>query len=235
MSTNKTQHYHLHAWAAGDNFLRTEINENFTALDTALKTEADVLDAALKTEVNARVADVREEADARAALKTELENAIKEEADARAAAVKAETDARTAAVTAEVNARKSAVSGEASARTSAINAAKNELKGQISALSTTLQSRGQLVVGSYVGNTTVDRAISLGKPIKALFLECDTGARNVAGHIYGGFLLPGTQLPYGAARLEGDKLIVSTSSANDNRGVNIADVTYMYFAWVDCD
>ena len=36
MSTNKTQNYNLHSWLGGDNFLRTEINENFTALDTVL-------------------------------------------------------------------------------------------------------------------------------------------------------------------------------------------------------
>lgn len=33
MSTNKTENCHLHAWEAGDNFLRSEINENFTAID----------------------------------------------------------------------------------------------------------------------------------------------------------------------------------------------------------
>jgi len=42
MSTNKTQHYHLHAWEAGDDFLRAEINENFAAVDAAL---ADMLTA----------------------------------------------------------------------------------------------------------------------------------------------------------------------------------------------
>ena len=36
MSTNKTQNYNLHSWLPADDFLRTEINENFTKLDTAL-------------------------------------------------------------------------------------------------------------------------------------------------------------------------------------------------------
>lgn len=36
MSTNKTENYHLHAWEAGDDFLRSEINENFAALDSAV-------------------------------------------------------------------------------------------------------------------------------------------------------------------------------------------------------
>lgn len=33
MSTNKTENYGLHAWVAGDDFLREEINENFETLD----------------------------------------------------------------------------------------------------------------------------------------------------------------------------------------------------------
>lgn len=36
MSTNETENYHLHAWEAGDDFLRSEINENFAALDSAV-------------------------------------------------------------------------------------------------------------------------------------------------------------------------------------------------------
>lgn len=35
MSTNKTQNYQLHSWVPGDKFLRAEMNENFTKLDTA--------------------------------------------------------------------------------------------------------------------------------------------------------------------------------------------------------
>lgn len=37
MSTNKTPNYGLHAWEAGDDFLRTEFNENFAALDESLR------------------------------------------------------------------------------------------------------------------------------------------------------------------------------------------------------
>ena len=40
MSTNKTQNYQLHSWLPEDEFHLTEINENFAALDTALKAEA---------------------------------------------------------------------------------------------------------------------------------------------------------------------------------------------------
>ena len=37
MSTNKTENYGLHAWVAGDDFLREEINENFALLDGAVE------------------------------------------------------------------------------------------------------------------------------------------------------------------------------------------------------
>lgn len=36
MSTNKTEHYALHAWEPEDDFVRQEFNENFAKLDTAL-------------------------------------------------------------------------------------------------------------------------------------------------------------------------------------------------------
>ncbi|MDE6107269.1 MAG: hypothetical protein K2F83_01160 [Oscillospiraceae bacterium] len=40
MSTNKTPNYQLHSWLPSDEFHLTEINENFTLLDAALKSEA---------------------------------------------------------------------------------------------------------------------------------------------------------------------------------------------------
>ena len=36
MSSNKTQGYGLHLWEAGDDFLRSEFNDNFAAVDAAL-------------------------------------------------------------------------------------------------------------------------------------------------------------------------------------------------------
>lgn len=37
MSTNKSQNLNLHLWEPEDDFLRTEFNENFTAVDSAVK------------------------------------------------------------------------------------------------------------------------------------------------------------------------------------------------------
>lgn len=43
MSTNKTEHYNLHSWTPEDDFLRTEINENFAAIDQQLAEKKNVV------------------------------------------------------------------------------------------------------------------------------------------------------------------------------------------------
>ena len=55
MSTNKTTNYNLHSWLPEDDFLRTEMNENFTKLDTLLKNETAALSAALGQKARATV------------------------------------------------------------------------------------------------------------------------------------------------------------------------------------
>lgn len=82
MSTNKTPNYDLHSWVPQDDFHMTEINENFTKLDTALKTEATAaaqgrsalqtalsgqisqLDTALQSEVTTRTQQMGTKANA---------------------------------------------------------------------------------------------------------------------------------------------------------------------------
>ena len=49
MSTNKSQNLNLHLWEPDDDFLRTEFNENFTALDTAVKEDRSAIAAAQST------------------------------------------------------------------------------------------------------------------------------------------------------------------------------------------
>jgi len=43
MSSGKTEHFSLHQWAAGDNFLRGEFNENFARIDSAVAAKASVV------------------------------------------------------------------------------------------------------------------------------------------------------------------------------------------------
>ena len=43
MSSQKTEHYRLHQWVPKDNFIRSEFNENFGAIDTALAAASRVV------------------------------------------------------------------------------------------------------------------------------------------------------------------------------------------------
>ena len=45
MSSNKSQNLQLHLWEPEDNFLRTEFNANFAALDAAVKADRDAVKA----------------------------------------------------------------------------------------------------------------------------------------------------------------------------------------------
>lgn len=45
MLTNQTTNYELHVWEPEDSFLRSEINENFAILDTAIANGLDTLSA----------------------------------------------------------------------------------------------------------------------------------------------------------------------------------------------
>lgn len=76
MSTNRTPNYNLHSWVPEDDFLRSEFNDNFTSLDSALKTLSDGLAA----EISARTSAV-------AAEQTDRANAVNAEAQTRASAV----------------------------------------------------------------------------------------------------------------------------------------------------
>lgn len=48
MSANKSQNLKLHLWEPEDNFLRAEFNENFAAIDTAVKAEQVAREQAIK-------------------------------------------------------------------------------------------------------------------------------------------------------------------------------------------
>ena len=49
MSTNKSQNLKLHLWEPEDNFLRTEFNENFAAIDAAVKADRTAITKAQST------------------------------------------------------------------------------------------------------------------------------------------------------------------------------------------
>lgn len=60
MSTNKSEHLKLHLWEPEDDFLRTEFNENFSALDGAVAGETAARTSAIRAEQEARAAAIQE-------------------------------------------------------------------------------------------------------------------------------------------------------------------------------
>ena len=48
MSTNKTENYGLHAWAAGDDFSREEINVNFALMDAVAAGKVGMISGSYK-------------------------------------------------------------------------------------------------------------------------------------------------------------------------------------------
>lgn len=210
MSTNKTPNYDLHSWVPEDSFQRSEFNDNFASLDSALKTLSDNLAA----ETAAREAAVAAEAAAR-------EEAVATERKARQLADSDEAQSRDAAVTAEQVSRQNADSVEYKARTAAI--------------ATLTASKAEIVTGVYTGDGAAERTIELGFQPKAVLLIQDHGKTYVnwsnSDAAYGGLFLPGHPLkcsPGGAGTPTEAAEIVSTgflircggySHTNDNGDV----------------
>ena len=83
MSTNKSEHLKLHLWEPEDDFLRTEFNENFEAIDGAVQGEKTAREAAVQ-QLEQRISDSGGSASgALAQAKQELSAAIQSEANNR--------------------------------------------------------------------------------------------------------------------------------------------------------
>lgn len=207
MSTNKTQNYNLHSWVPEDDFLRSEFNDNFTSLDTALKS----LSTALTAETSAR------------------EQAVAAEAAAREQAVAAEATARQNAVNTEINARKQAVTSEAQTRASAVST----LTTSVNNLSS---KKAEVVAGTYTGTGQNNQAVSLGFQPKALIVTDSTGRMRVNDSIYGGIALPGVPIisTVSEALLEitSTGFIIHLPYKNGSYGsLNSSNFTYRYIAF----
>lgn len=187
MSTKKTQNYNLHSWEPGDDFLRSEFNDNFTALDQNLK----ALDTALKAETAAREQAVSGEAAswtaALAAEKTAREKADADEAAVRKKADDDEAAARKKADDDEATARANAITAEQNARKQAITAEQNARAAAISSLTS---SKVEIVTGTYTGDGVYPRAINLGFQPKALLLITNDGRVANYGTVHGGLMFP---------------------------------------------
>ena len=76
MSSNKSTNLGLHLWEGEDDFLRTEFNENFQAIDTGIKAEETARKSAIQAETKARQSAIQAETKARQTAIQELKNSI---------------------------------------------------------------------------------------------------------------------------------------------------------------
>ena len=144
----------------------------------------------------------------------------------------AELDAKATqtALASETAARESAVSAEASARQSADNA----LSNRVTSLETALPQKARVVYGTYTGNDSENRAVSVGFAPKLVYI-----CRTDAAYFYG-LLSPmrtrlggsGTRSSQHPAHLTASGFTVSKSEYVDeeNYNLNRANTQYGYVA-----
>ena len=128
----------------------------------------------------------------------------------------------------------SEVSADVTAEAAARESGDSALSGQISSLQTTVAQRARVVYGTYTGNGTENRAVSVGFAPKLVYI-----CRTDAAYFYG-VLSPmrtrlggsGTRSSQYAARLTATGFTVSQSEAvdEDNYNLNRADTQYGYVA-----
>lgn len=171
MSTNKTPNYQLHSWTLQDDFLLQEINENFSGLDAALAQGfADQL-TALTQAVQ------------------QLEAKITQGDSAQASALNTAKQTLTTGYT----------QGD-SAQATALTQAENRLNAKITAANTSISSvstqlNDLLVFGTYQGDDTSTKTISLGFTPRALLFHTESGEGAYAGaQGLGGLVLPNLPL-----------------------------------------
>ena len=128
----------------------------------------------------------------------------------------------------------SEVSADVTAEAAARESGDSALSGQISSLQTTVAQRARVVYGTYTGNGTENRTVSVGFAPKLVYI-----CRTDAAYFYG-VLSPmrtrlggsGTRSSQYAARLTATGFTVSQSEAvdEDNYNLNRADTQYGYVA-----
>ncbi|MBP3520093.1 MAG: hypothetical protein J6J87_01975 [Oscillospiraceae bacterium] len=169
MSTNKTPNYDLHSWVPQDDFHMTEINENFTKLDTALKTEAQTAASgrsALQTALSGQI--------------SQLDTALQSEVTTRTQQMGTKANAST------VTALSQQVSKKADAST-------------VTTLSQQVSKKVEAVVGTYIGSNPDAQTIDLGRKPAAVHIEKENGFRTTAGSdsTYGGLFTADSGSAYG--------------------------------------
>ena len=172
-----TEHLGLHQWAAGDNFLRTDFNADFLAIDQAVHQAQTSLDGRIDT-VNA-------------ALDTKIDT-VNSTLDGKINTVNStlnsKIDSTKTSLTNTINAEKQTLNNT-------ITSTKNTLNNTITSVQNTLQAaidkRCEVVTGTYTGDGQESRTISLGRAPDAVLLFDQYGRADIGYDSYGGLALAG--------------------------------------------
>ena len=147
----------------------------------------------------------------------------------------AAVDAALAEAGAKLEQAKAALTGQIgrteTALERALETAQDALSGQISAVQELAASKAAIVTGTYAGDSTEEREISLGFSPKLVFF-CDKIGRTTENSItYGALVLPG----YPAGNSNGGTGVKISENgfklySSSNNRVNNTNYTYYYFA-----
>lgn len=258
MSANKTPNYALHSWEPEDEFHLSEINENFSALDSAVKSEADTARAARegltaqlatkagKEELTALkgVVDTKATATAVSGLSEQvnaelstLKNTVAGKADTSALNSLAST-VGTKADTAALNNLASTVG------TKADTSALNSLSSTVSALQTTVSGKADLsalnsvqagvtrfLFGKYAGTgNNVSQTITLSVNPQVVLVMNARGARYSTNYIsaYSGMAFLGYDSEGGALKVHEGGFTVDEGGGTY---LNETNNNYFYLVW----
>ncbi|OUO31619.1 hypothetical protein [Flavonifractor sp. An306] len=146
MGTNKTEHYGLHQWVPEDDFLRTDFNENFEKLDSALYTA----EQNLRTDLTG---DVQQ-------LNTALDTLERE--------LRADHDA-------DITQVESALSKAQQTLRSEFNSSIQKVNTTLASIQTLAEGRANIVFGTYTGNGAETRTLNLGITPKWIIVFTESG------------------------------------------------------------
>ena len=223
MGSNKTEHYGLHQWVPEDDFLRTDFNENFEKLDSALYTA----EQNLRTDLTGDVQQLN------TALDT-LERELRADHDADITQVESALSAAQQTLQNNLNTQ---VTRLDTALSTAQQTLRSEFNSSIQQVNTTLASiqalaegRANIVFGTYTGDGTKNRLINLGITPKWVLLFPELGDYSNGS---GGLCAPGHPIVSKSDAIHmivgGTKIQVSENTDTGSK-TNMYNTVYYYLA-----
>ena len=204
-----TEHLGLHQWVAEDNFLRTDFNADFLAIDQAVHQAQTSLDGRIDT-VNAAL-------------------------DSKIDGVNSTLDGKINTVNSTLNSK---IDSTKTSLTNTINAEKQALNTTITNTKNTLQAaidkKCEIVTGTYTGDGQASHTINLGRAPDAVLVFASDGKAGVDYYTYGGLALKGFPCCSNPTAVEltgsGFNVTYQQLSASYFIVTNMSGIVYYYLA-----